>query len=56
MDTHPPLGFNTEQKLLINPYSFYVNCFKLQDLFADKVHPSINKLFLFKQNFVNLHI
>ena len=38
VDTHPPLGFNTEQKLLINPYSFYVNCLTISDLFAGKLH------------------
>lgn len=38
VDTDPPLGFATEQKLLLQPYSFYVNCFSLPDLFAGKVH------------------
>jgi predicted nucleotidyltransferase component of viral defense system len=38
VDIDPPLGFGTEQKLLIQPYSFYVNCFTLPDLFAGKVH------------------
>lgn len=38
VDTDPPLGFVTEQKLLLQPYSFYVNCFSLPDLFAGKVH------------------
>jgi len=38
VDTDPPLGFATEQKLLLQPYSFYVNCFGLPDLFAGKVH------------------
>jgi hypothetical protein len=32
------LGFKTEQKLLINPYSFYVNCIVIEDLFAGKLH------------------
>lgn len=27
VDTDPPLGFTTEQKLLLQPFSFYVNCF-----------------------------
>ena len=36
--TDPPLGFTTEQKLLLQPFSFYVNCFTLPDLFAGKVH------------------
>lgn len=38
VDIDPPPGFNTEQKLLIQPYSFYVNCFSLPDLFAGKIH------------------
>lgn len=38
VDTDPPLGFKTEQKLLLQPFSFYVNCFSLPDLFAGKVH------------------
>jgi len=38
VDTDPPLGFATEQKLLLQPYSLYVNCFNLSDLFAGKVH------------------
>ena len=38
VDTDPPLGFATEEKLLIQPYSFYVKCFSLPDLFAGKMH------------------
>jgi len=38
VDTDPPLGFATEAKLLIQPYSFYVKCFALPDLFAGKMH------------------
>ena len=38
VDTDPPLGFEAEQKLLMQPYSFYVRCFALPDLFAGKVH------------------
>ncbi|MBS7325508.1 MAG: nucleotidyl transferase AbiEii/AbiGii toxin family protein [Thiopseudomonas sp.] len=38
VDTQPPLGFNTEEKLLIEPFSFYVKCFQLPDLFAGKMH------------------
>ena len=37
-DTCPPLGFQTEQKLLMQPYSFYTRCFALPDLFAGKMH------------------
>ena len=38
VDTDPPLGSATEEKLLIQPYSFYVKCFSLPDLFAGKMH------------------
>jgi predicted nucleotidyltransferase component of viral defense system len=38
VDTKPPPGFNTEEKLLLKPFSFYVKCFSLPDLFAGKVH------------------
>lgn len=38
VDTQPPLGFTTEEKLLIEPFSFYVKCFQLPDLFAGKMH------------------
>lgn len=38
VDTDPPLGFHTEEQLLLQPYSFYVKCFSLPDLFAGKLH------------------
>jgi hypothetical protein len=38
VDREPPLGFTTEEKLLIKPFSFYVKCFALPDLFAGKMH------------------
>ncbi len=38
VDTRPPLGFSTEEKLLLEPFSFYVKCFALPDLFAGKMH------------------
>lgn len=38
VDTQPPLGFETEEKLLLQPFSFYVKCFQIQDLFAGKMH------------------
>ena len=38
VDTQPPLLFETENKLLIKPFSFYVNCFMLPYLFAGKMH------------------
>ncbi|MEA3363421.1 MAG: nucleotidyl transferase AbiEii/AbiGii toxin family protein [Thermodesulfobacteriota bacterium] len=38
VDTLPPLKFTTEEKLLLQPFSFYVKCFSLPDLFAGKMH------------------
>jgi predicted nucleotidyltransferase component of viral defense system len=38
VDTQPPLGFMTEEKLLLQPFSFYVKCFAAGDLFAGKLH------------------
>ncbi|MCC6286480.1 MAG: nucleotidyl transferase AbiEii/AbiGii toxin family protein [Chitinophagaceae bacterium] len=38
VDTQPPLGFETEEKLLLQPFSFYVKCFTIEDLFAGKIH------------------
>lgn len=38
LDTRPPLGFETEEKLLLKPFSFYTKCFALPDLFAGKMH------------------
>ena len=38
VDTKPPLGFETEEKLLLKPFSFYVKCFVIEDLFAGKMH------------------
>jgi Nucleotidyl transferase AbiEii toxin, Type IV TA system len=38
VDTEPPAGFSTEEKLLLKPFSFYVKCFSLPDLFAGKMH------------------
>lgn len=38
LDTDPPLLFNTEQRLLLKPYSFMTRCFILPDLFAGKMH------------------
>ncbi|MES1160619.1 MAG: nucleotidyl transferase AbiEii/AbiGii toxin family protein [Bacteroidota bacterium] len=31
-------GFETESKLLLKPFSFYVRCFTLPNLFAGKMH------------------
>lgn len=41
VDTNPPVGFETEQKLLMQPYSFMTRCFTLPDLFAGKLHALI---------------
>ena len=38
VDTNPPLLFNTEQQLLLLPFSFMVNCFDIPSLFAGKMH------------------
>ncbi|HZK65141.1 MAG TPA: nucleotidyl transferase AbiEii/AbiGii toxin family protein [Puia sp.] len=38
VDTAPPPGFTTEENLLVKPFSFYVKCFSLPDLFAGKMH------------------
>lgn len=38
VDREPPLGFKTEEKLLLNPFSFYVKCLAPHDLFAGKLH------------------
>jgi hypothetical protein len=38
VDTNPPLGFSTEHKLLLLPFSFMTRCYTLSDLFAGKMH------------------
>lgn len=38
IDRQPPLHFNTEEKLLLRPFSFYVKCFTKPSLFAGKMH------------------
>jgi predicted nucleotidyltransferase component of viral defense system len=38
VDRQPPLCFQTEEKLLIRPFSFYVKCFAKPSLFAGKMH------------------
>lgn len=38
IDREPPLGFETDEKLLLRPFSFYVKCFTLPSLFAGKMH------------------
>lgn len=38
VDTNPPLGFTTEHKLLLLPFSFMTRCFTLPGLYAGKMH------------------
>lgn len=38
VDTQPPMQFETEQRLLLQPFSFMVRCFTLPCLFAGKMH------------------
>lgn len=38
VDTCPPLLFASEQKLLLQPFSFMARCFTLPDLYAGKMH------------------
>lgn len=38
VDRQPPLNFETEEKLLLRPFSFYVNCFTKSSLFSGKMH------------------
>ena len=41
VDTNPPLGFKTEQKLLLLPFSFQTRCLTLSSLYAGKMHALI---------------
>lgn len=38
VDTDPPGEFTTQECLLVQPYSFYVKCYALSDLYAGKMH------------------
>ena len=38
VDTRPPMKFQTEQKLLLQPQAFMTRCFTLPDLYAGKMH------------------
>jgi len=38
VDIDPPLGFATEHKLLLLPFSFMPRCYKISDLYAGKMH------------------
>ena len=41
VDRNPPLLFQTESKLLLQPFSFMTRCFTLPNLFAGKMHAMI---------------
>ena len=41
VDVNPPLGFDTEPRLLLQPFSFITRCVTLSDLFAGKMHALI---------------
>ena len=50
VDRKPPLGFETEEKLLLRPFSFYVKCFTMPNLFAEKMHALLfRKLYVVKR-------
>ena len=38
LDTNPPLGFDTEQKILFKPFNSLIRCVTLPDLYAGKMH------------------
>ena len=38
VDVQPPIGFSTEHKFLLLPYSFMTRCYALPDLYAGKMH------------------
>lgn len=38
VDTNPPMGFSTEHKLLLLPFSFMARNYTLPDLYAGKMH------------------
>lgn len=43
VDTDPPSGFEVESKTLLQPIPFSVNCYKLPDLFAGKLHALLER-------------
>lgn len=38
VDINPPLGFSTDHKLLLLPFSFMTRCYTISDLYAGKMH------------------
>ena len=43
VDIQPPLKFQTEQKLLLRPFSFMTRCFTPPDLYAGKIHALVSR-------------
>ena len=52
VDTQPPLLFETENRLLMKPFSFYVNCFTLPNLFAGKMHALLFRKWFLTRTFL----
>lgn len=50
VDTLPPLGFATKQQLLLRPFSCYIHCFSLPDLFAGEMHALLFRQWLQRVN------
>ncbi|MCL2151080.1 MAG: nucleotidyl transferase AbiEii/AbiGii toxin family protein [Coriobacteriia bacterium] len=46
VDTKPPLGFTTENRLLLLPFSFMVRCYQLPCLYAGKLHALLYRRWL----------
>ena len=46
VDTQPPLKFDTEQKMLFQPYSFSTRCMSLPCLFAGKMHSLVYRAWI----------
>ncbi len=38
VDVNPPLDFDTEERLLLKPFSCYIKCMRPEDLMAGKLH------------------
>lgn len=43
IDVDPPIDFNTETQILLNPIPFEVNIYQKSDLFSTKVHALLNR-------------
>lgn len=43
LDTDPPLGFHTESRSLLQPIPFSVTAYKIEDLFAGKLHAVLQR-------------